>query len=260
MVILILIALATIAGSIAFFRDDIRNIFDSKSEAERERQRQDEKVRNDKGAFGNTSDFLFGEKIPKTPEELQVQKKKDERGVFANLQAFIFGEASLKPSNQPPILGSGESSEEATVNRLQLGQFEGTAKGRNNVFFNSKSRRSKNSKQLLDIQNEQQKESENQRTGDSQTIAVVGDPPNDNPNNVVPKDVRKGKNTSTQTVVVEKKQSPSKVETLKVTQPSENKSNIVSNSRRKTSQTRFPPKTPNNTVPVENNEDSVQIG
>lgn len=260
MVILILIALATIAGSLAFFRDDIRNIFDKKSEAEKERERQDAKVRDDKGAFKNTSDFLFGEGIPKTPEELQVQKKINERGVFANLQAFIFGEESLKPSNQPPILGSGASSEKQTVDRLELNQFETTASGRNNVFFNSKSRRQKNSKQLLVIQNQQKLETEGQRMGESKSIPVVGTPPNENKTNIVPKDVRTGRNTFTQTKVVKEPQVSSKEEVQKITQPSENKSNIVSKSRRLKSQTRRPALTPNSQIPVEQQEDSVQIG
>lgn len=260
MVLPLIIALAVLAGSLAFFKDDIKNIFNPKSEAEKERERQDAKVRNEKGAFKNTSDFLFGEQIPKTPEELEVEKKRNERGVFANLQAFIFGEESLKASNQPPILGSGQSSEKATVKRLELNQFESTAVGRNSVFFNSKSRRQKNSKELLVIQNIQKLETEGQRMGESKSIPVVGTPPSDNPNNVVPKDERTGRNTFTQTKVVKETQSPSAVEQQKETQPSENKSNIVSKSRRLSSQTRFPASTPNSQIPVEQREDSVQIG
>jgi len=260
MVLPLIIALALLAGSLAFFKDDIANLFSNKSEAEKERERQDAKVRNDKGAFKNTSDFLFGEGIAKTPEELQLQKKINERGAFANIQAFLFGEESLKPSNQPPILGSGESSEEATVKRLKLNQFENTASGRNNVFLSVKSRRQKNSKELLVIQNQQKKETEGQRTGESKSIPVVGTPSNENKNNIVPKDVRKGRNTFTQTTVVKEPQTSSKEEVQKVTQPSENKSNIVSKSRRLKSQTRNPSVTPNSQIPVEQKEDSVQIG
>jgi len=261
MVLPILIALALIAGSLAFFRDDIRNIFDGKTEAQKEKERQDAKIRNDKGAFKNTADFLFGEGIPKTPEELQVEKKINERGAFANIQAFFFGEESLKASEKPPLLASGLNSEENTARRLELNQFESTALGRNNVFFNSKSRRTKNSKELLTIQTEnKQTQQAGQQVGQAQDIRVTGAAPSERKENVIPKDERRGRNTFTQTTVVKEMSIASGVEKQKATQPSENKSNVITKGRRRQSNVRNPPRAPNTEIPVEQREDSVQIG
>jgi hypothetical protein len=263
MVLPLIIALAVLAGSLAFFKDDISNIFNKKSEAEKERERQDAKVRDEKGAFGNTSDFLFGEKkkIPKTPEELQVEKKINERGVFANIQAFLFGEQSLEASNNPPILGSGESSEKNTTDRLKLNQHDNSKQTKANVIINTKSRRQQKSTNLIQNQNEIKINSQaGQKSGETNKLGVAGTPPSENQNNVIPKDVRKGRNTFTQTKVIKAEQPTSKEETQKATQPSENKNNVVSKSRRLSSQTRNPAKTENNEIPIEQREDSVKIG
>jgi len=253
MVLPLIIALAILAGSLAFFKDDIKNIFDKKSEAQKEKDRQDAKVRDEKGAFGNTSDFLFGEKIAKTPEELQVQKKIDERGAFANLQAFFFGEESLQPSNKPPLLASGLNDEKNTARRLKLNEFQNPEVGRNGVIINRKSRTSKNSKQLLVIQNE------NKQTR-QKDFSVIGTPPKERTENIIPNNERKGRNTFTRTKVTKETPISSGQEKQKVTQPSERKTNIVTKGRRRQSNVRNPQRAPNSEIPIEQREDNVQIG
>lgn len=267
MVLPLLIILAGLFGSLYIFKDEIgEKINPQKSAGQIERERQDAKIRDEKGAFGNTTDFLFGEKnkIPPTPEELQVQKKINERGAFANLQAFFFGEESLKPSEASPNLASGVKTEENITNELQIPVTNNPVVTKNNIIVNrGRSNRQRKSTQLLSTNNQLNQLNTNlQQKGDTTKKPVVGTSPNQNTDNIMPKNKRVSANIGrkTTTKITKKPQSTSKEETQKVTQPSENLSNTVPIRTRRSQSVFNPTVSPNNEIPVEQTEDDVRIG
>lgn len=260
MVLPIIIALTALFGGLYIFKDDIsKKINPVKSEAEKERERQEAKVRDKKGAFGNTRDFLFGEQstIPPTPEELEAKKKIEERGAFANIQAFFFGEESLKPSEQAPNLASGDRKEENIVKELKIDEKNQPIISDNNVILNNKFSGNRRTKTILSQKNKLSSIANDKVSTNPKPVASTT--PESNPNNVIPKNKRVSKG-KTKTEIITEKQRPSKTETLKNTQPSSNIQNIIAKNKRQKMSVFNPTKSPNSEIPVEQREDDLRIG
>jgi len=269
MVLPLLIALSALIAGLFVFKDDISTKFLSpKSEAEKERERADAKIRDDKGAFLNTRDFLFGEgqgKIPPTPEELQVQKKIDERGAFANIQAFFFGEESLEPSLTPPNLASGPKTVENTEKDLDIQEQNIPVFNRNNVITNSRTNRPRRSTNLLEEQNKLKdiQSSKTTKGGEAFLKPVAPTIPNQNLDNIVPKNERVGQRTrKSQNVknIVKENQPNVPDETLRETMPIERKVNIVSKPRRQNQSVFRPVPVPTSEIPLEQKENTARNG
>jgi len=121
MVLPLLIILSLVIGAFVAFREPIIDKFFT-TEAEKEADAEAAKVLEEKGAFQNLADYLFGTKdqvlIEQTPEELEAEQEIKTAQLEDALED-IFGQQAVADL-QGVNLATGEKTEEATEKALDI--------------------------------------------------------------------------------------------------------------------------------------------